>query len=93
FELAERVRPIATGNPISIGDSVWIGAGAIILDGVAIGDRAIIGAGSVVTKDIPADSVAVGNPCRVVKTIKQSEMPSEEEIIEMWRPLMEMKLD
>ncbi|NOI69350.1 sugar O-acetyltransferase [Vibrio owensii] len=93
FELAERVRPIATGNPITIGDSVWIGAGAIILDGVTIGERAIIGAGSVVTKDIPADCVAVGNPCRVVKTIEQSEMPSEEEIIEMWRPLMEMKLD
>ncbi|WP_047047183.1 sugar O-acetyltransferase [Vibrio mexicanus] len=88
FDLAERVRPIAIGNPITIGDSVWIGAGAIILDGVTIGDRTIIGAGSVVTKDIPADSVAVGNPCRVVKTIEHGKMPTDEELEEMWRPVM-----
>ncbi|MGF1755529.1 sugar O-acetyltransferase [Vibrio makurazakiensis] len=90
LDLAERVRPVATGNPITIGDSVWIGAGAIILDGVTIGDRAVIGAGSVVNKDIPADTVAVGNPCKVVKKIDQSPMPTEDEIYEMWKPLIEM---
>lgn len=53
--------------PVTIGDNVWIGGGAIILPGVTIGDNVVIGAGSVVTKDIPSDSVACGNPCRVVR--------------------------
>lgn len=87
LDLAERVRPVATANPIVIGDNVWIGAKAVILDGVTIGDRSVIGAGSVVTKDIPADVVAVGNPCRVIKTIKQSKMPTDEEIEAMWEGL------
>lgn len=84
LDLAQRVRPVATGNPINIGDSVWIGAGAIVMGGVTIGDRSVIGAGSIVTKDIPPDSVAVGNPCRVIKSIEQSSMPSNEELAEMW---------
>jgi maltose O-acetyltransferase len=54
---------------ISIGDDVWIGGGAIICPGVTIGNNTTIGAGSVVTKDIPANVVAVGNPCRVIKSI------------------------
>jgi len=58
-------------KPITIGDDVFIGAQSIILKGVTIGDRAIIGAGSVVTKDIPADSIAAGNPAIVVKTAKE----------------------
>jgi acetyltransferase-like isoleucine patch superfamily enzyme len=57
--------------PIKIGDNVWIGGGAIILPGVSIGDNTIIGAGSVVTKNIPANVIAVGNPCRVIKENKQ----------------------
>ncbi|GLR74463.1 sugar O-acetyltransferase [Aliivibrio sifiae] len=88
FNLAERVLPIATGNPITIGNNVWIGANSVILDGVTIGDRSIIGAGSIITKDIPSDCVAVGNPCRVIKSISHSEMPTDEELDEMWRPLM-----
>jgi len=55
--------------PIHIGNNVWIGAGAIVLPGVTIGDNSVIGAGSVVTKDIPANVVAVGNPCRVIREI------------------------
>lgn len=55
------------GESIHIGNHVWIGGGAIILPGVTIGEGAIIGAGSVVTKDIPAWSVAVGNPAKVIK--------------------------
>ena len=55
--------------PVKIGNGCWIGGGAIILPGVSIGDGTVIGAGSVVTKDIPANSVAVGNPCRVIRKI------------------------
>ena len=54
---------------IRIGKNCWIGAGAIILPGVSIGENSVIGAGSVVTKDIPANVVAVGNPCRVLRPI------------------------
>ncbi len=54
---------------VTIGRNVWIGAGAIIVPGVTIGDNTVIGAGSVVTKDIPANVVAVGNPCRVMREI------------------------
>jgi carbonic anhydrase/acetyltransferase-like protein (isoleucine patch superfamily) len=55
--------------PVTIGDDVWIGAMAIILPGVSIGDHAAVGAGSVVTKDIPANCLAVGNPARVVRQL------------------------
>lgn len=54
--------------PVTIGNNVWIGGGAILLPGVTIGDNVVIGAGSVVTHDIPSDSVAVGSPCRVVRS-------------------------
>lgn len=56
--------------PIVIEDDVWVGAHSIILKGVTIGARSIIGAGNVVTKNIPADCVAAGNPCRVIKNLK-----------------------
>lgn len=52
--------------PVIVGDNVWVGGGVIILPGVTIGDNVVIGAGSVVTKDIPSNTVAYGNPCRVV---------------------------
>lgn len=74
-------------RPIKIGANVWIGLNAVILDGVAIGDRSGIGAGSAVTKDTPPDCVAVGHPCRVIKTITHSEMPADEELDEMWADL------
>lgn len=53
--------------PVTIGNNVWIGGGAIIMPGVKIGDNVVIGAGSVVTKDIPSNKVAYGNPCRVTR--------------------------
>jgi maltose O-acetyltransferase len=53
--------------PVTIGDNVWIGGNTVIMPGVTIGDNAVVGAGSVVTKDIPADVLAVGSPCRVVR--------------------------
>ena len=55
--------------PVHIGENVWLGAGVIVLPGVTIGENSVIGAGSVVTKDIPANVVAVGNPCRVLREI------------------------
>ena len=55
--------------PVHIGKNCWIGAGAILLPGVTVGDNTVIGAGSVVTKDLPANVVAVGNPCRVMRSI------------------------
>lgn len=57
--------------PVHIGRNCWIGAGAVIVPGVSIGDNTVIGAGSVVTKDIPSDVVAVGNPCRVLRPISE----------------------
>ncbi len=57
------------GKPVTIGNNVWIGAGVIICPGVTVGDNAIIGAGSVVVKDVPANTVAAGNPCREIKKI------------------------
>lgn len=56
-------------SPVKIGKNVWIGSNSTILPGVTIGDNAIIGAGSVVTKDIPADMIAVGNPAKVIRSI------------------------
>lgn len=56
--------------PVIIGDNVWIGGGAIIMPGVTIGDNAVIGAGSVVTKSIPSNVIAYGNPCKIVKENK-----------------------
>ena len=55
--------------PVTIGNNVWIGANSVVLPGVTIGDNSVIGAGSVVTKDIPANVVAVGNPCKVMREI------------------------
>ena len=56
-------------RPVSVGSNVWIGAAAVVLPGVSVGDDSIIGAGSVVTRDIPSGVVAVGSPCRVVRTL------------------------
>lgn len=61
------------GKPINIGSDVWVGGGALILPGVTIGSRTVIGAGSVVTRDIPDDVFAAGNPCRVIREITQEE--------------------
>lgn len=59
--------------PIRIGRNCWLGAGVIVLPGVTIGDNSVIGAGSVVTKDIPADVVAVGNPCKILRPIGEQD--------------------
>ena len=64
-----RNKGLEFARPIKIGNNVWFGGNVTVLGGVTIGDNAVIGAGSVVTKDIPANVVAVGNPCRILKAI------------------------
>lgn len=61
-------------DPVVIGDNVWIGGNVTILPGVHIGDNSVIGAGSVITKDIPANCIAVGNPCKVLRTLNEHDM-------------------
>jgi maltose O-acetyltransferase len=68
---AELRRSQESGKPIQIGSDVWIGGGAILCPGVRIGSRVVIGAGSIVTRDIPDDVFAAGNPCRVIRQITE----------------------
>ncbi|MFJ4482823.1 sugar O-acetyltransferase [Streptomyces longwoodensis] len=67
LEPGPRRDKLEAARPITIGDNVWLGGGAIVLPGVTIGHNSVIGAGSVVTKDVPPDVVAVGNPARPVR--------------------------
>ena len=69
-----RSRQAQYNLPIHIGNNVWIGANSVILPGVNIGDNSVIGAGSVVTKDIPANVIAVGNPCKVLRKIDENDL-------------------
>jgi maltose O-acetyltransferase len=69
LDAAQR-RKVEYGKPVAIGSDVWVGGGALIMPGVTIGSRAVIGAGSVVTRNVPADVFAAGNPCRVVRAIE-----------------------
>lgn len=64
-----RSRGLQYNRPVTLGRNVWVGAGVILLPGVTVGENSVIGAGSVVTKDIPANAVAAGNPCRVLRFI------------------------
>lgn len=72
LDVEQRNKGLEYAKPITIGNNVWIGAQCIILAGVTIGDNCVIGAGSVVTRNIPANVVAVGNPCRVLKNTEQN---------------------
>ena len=65
-----RNKGLEYAKPIEVGNNVWIGGNVVVLPGVKIGDNVVIGAGSIVTKEIPSNSVAVGNPCRVIKELK-----------------------
>ncbi len=67
----ERAAGLEYAKRIAIGEDVWVGGSAVICPGVSIGDRSIIGAGSVVTRDIPADVFAAGNPCRVIRHLAE----------------------
>jgi len=65
----ERASGLEFGKPVKIGANVWVGGSVVICPGVTIGDRSVIGAGSIVTKDIPDDVFAAGNPCRVIRSL------------------------
>ena len=67
----ERASGLEYAKPISIGEDVWIGGSVVICPGVTIGDRTVIGAGSVVTKDMPSDVFAAGNPCKVIRNLEE----------------------
>jgi len=70
IEFEKRNTGIGSAKPVKIGKNCWLGGGVIILPNVEIGEGSVIGAGSVVTKNIPPNSVAVGNPCKVIRKIK-----------------------
>jgi maltose O-acetyltransferase len=71
LDYMERASGLEYAKPIKIGEDVWIGGSSVICPGVTIGDRTVIGAGSVVTKDIPADVFAAGNPCKIIRYLKE----------------------
>lgn len=71
FDYKKRNEGLEQAKPITIGDNVWIGGSVSVLPGVHVGSNTVIGAGSIVTKDIPDNVIAVGNPCKVVKTIEE----------------------
>lgn len=69
LDVSPRNQGLETARPIKVGNNVWIGGNVTVLPGVTIGDNAVIGAGSVVTRDIPANCIACGNPCKVIKHV------------------------
>lgn len=73
LDAEQRNKGLEYAYPITIGNNVWIGGHVCVLPGVTIGDNAVIGAGSIVTKDIPANSLAVGNPCKIIRSISESD--------------------
>jgi maltose O-acetyltransferase len=74
IDAEKRIQGPELAKPVTIGKNVWVGGGSIILPGVTIGDNTTIGAGSVVTKDIPPDVVAAGNPARVLKDVPEEQL-------------------
>lgn len=69
----QRANGLEFGLPIVIGNKVWLGGNVVVCPGVTIGENSVIGAGSVVTKDIPPNVVAVGNPCKVLRAITEAD--------------------
>ncbi len=72
LDAKRRIKGLEYAKPIKVGNNVWFGGNVVVLAGVTIGENSVIGAGSVVTKDIPSNTVAVGNPCKAIKTIENN---------------------
>lgn len=83
LDVTGRINGGCCGKPIKIGNNVWLGGDVKILGGVTIGDNSIIGAGSVVTKDIPKNVIAVGNPCKVIREITEADKTDYSKRIEV----------
>ena len=77
FDVKKRNEGLEYAHPIKIGNNVWIGGGVKVMPGVTIGDNTIIGGGSVVTKNIPKDCLAFGNPCKVIRKITADDLDQE----------------
>lgn len=75
LEKEARRAKIEKAAPITLGNNVWLGGGVIVLPGVTIGDNTVVGAGAVVTKDLPANVLAVGNPARILRSLEAEEFP------------------
>lgn len=73
IDAAVRATGLEYGKPVTIGDNVWVGGNAIINPGVTIGNNVVIGSGSVVTKDIPSNVIAAGNPCKIIRSITEED--------------------
>lgn len=73
LDAGQRAAGLEFSREIRVGNNVWFGAGVTVLPGVTIGDNTVIGAGSIVNKDIPANVVAAGNPCRVLREITEQD--------------------
>lgn len=67
----EREKSYQYNFPVHIGQNCWIGAGVVIVPGITIGDNVVIGAGSVVTKDLPSNVIAAGNPCKILREVNE----------------------
>ena len=80
IDAKQRNQGLEYARPIHVGANVWIGGGVRVLPGVSIGEGAVIGSGSVVTKDIPPRVIAAGNPCRVIREIKEESEPDREKL-------------
>lgn len=75
----QRKKALQYNKPVHIGKNVWIGANVVVFPGVTIGDNSVIGAGSLVTKDIPANVLAYGSPCRVIKSLTDGDISLKRE--------------
>ena len=84
YDAKERAAGACFAKPVKIGDNVWVGGGVHMDYGITIGDNTIIGAGSVITRDIPANVVAAGVPCKVIRSIQPNEKTDYFEILKMY---------